>query len=899
MPQSEEDASVHETVTINDPVTTLKNDSEGDQPQNGGPDTTDHPQNALEGGESRSTSDEESQSDSDTEDEPPTVKYSRISKLPQSFFQRDSISCCKFSESRFLFGTHSGLLHLTHSDFSPIKTLKCHRSSIMSIYCNTEYFATASMDGTVIIGAFDDFNNLTAFDFKRPVHAVVLDDDYKTNKTFLSGGMAGEIVLSQRNWLGNRMDRVISKGNGIVSGIHKLGTVIFWMNDLGVTFFDINSKSELLNVPFESENQNGIRPDLLKPQVHFPEVDRIIIGWADNVWLFKVSLILPTAKNDITNNLGSIISSATSSLRPLPDKKVELERHFRIPLLLAGIVSFKDDQLLCLGFDYTTDLEMKFKGETPHLKTFDTMTGEEMNDEEVVIKNYEKLSINDYHLGKYIHGTSMPKYFLISATDFIMIEEFSLYDHYKWFLNHNMILKAWDLAQYLDISYEERLELGISYLNAEIEAGSIDDVGTKISKIFGPCKEEVIMNNNSDLHHYVVRQWQGVILKLINERHVNDNLIDNIPIEPRLDKSLYDTILLRYLYESDGKDKFTALLSKWDVSLYSEEIIQGHLETLVRKKDSNCAFYRERLIYTYLQSEKYSKAVPHMLEIKDKNVIHLLINNEQLIPQFTDILINIVLLPFDSPDLNGISDLSKTETKQIFKSSIRLLVVASRHISVSRIITLFEQNEANLDLNLLLLCFLEQLPTNEQTITEQFEDKMVILYSKYDSTKLLRFLKDKTSYNVEKAIDICTAQSGLYNELIYLWGKIGETKKALSIIVDELDDAVLAVDFVKSWGDVELWDFLIGYTMNKPNFVELLLQNYNALGDKYISVVQGVDDDLNINGLHRILSETLNENSLSLRVKKNIFQIVDDETNLYAKELLTIRDQGKVFEGNA
>ena len=116
-----------------------------------------------------------------------------------------------FGDTFFAFGTHSGILHLTTCAFEPIKTIKCHRSSILCINTDGKYFATGSIDGTVIIGSMDDPQNITQYDFKRPINSVALHSNFQASRMFVSGGMAGDVVLSQRNWLGNRIDIVLNK----------------------------------------------------------------------------------------------------------------------------------------------------------------------------------------------------------------------------------------------------------------------------------------------------------------------------------------------------------------------------------------------------------------------------------------------------------------------------------------------------------------------------------------------------------------------------------------------------------------------------------------------------------------------------------------------------------------
>lgn len=855
-----------------------------------------------------SEEDSEDSENSEEEKYPPTLKYTRItSKLPKSFFARDSVSSCKFTDTVFLFGTHSGILHITTTDFKSIQTLKCHRSSILSIYCDNINFATASMDGTVIIGSLNNPSQLTAFDFKRPVHSIILDDDYKTNQKFISGGMAGEVILSQRNWLGNRSDITLSEGKGSILGIYKLGNIIFWFNDDGISFVDSITKSKLLNIGYPQSvnksnndwNNDISRPDLFIPHVDFPESDRIIIGWGCNVWSLKVSL--NQKSNQDFTHIGSILSSAASSLRGVPDCQVELEHYFTVEMIIAGICSFKDDQIICLGYDKWKDNnhELQLKSGIPELRIFDIISSEEINNDEVIVKNYEKLSINDYILTSFISNDSTPKYYLISATDCICIQELSLMDHFEWFLKHNKLLNAWDIAQYIPtISFKDRLDIGINYLLQEIQLNKWDTLGSNMFKIFMTAENNISKNTNRDntLHkEFIKEQWQTLIFKALNSQEISSDLIDNIPQDYNFDPLIFDTIL-DYLLSKKNFEEFSRLLHNWDIKIFSCNTLEEKLEKLIKESLNNTEVkaYRDQLIYLYVITKKYSKAIKHMLLQKDKRTIDLLLEHPQLIPEFIGSFIDIVLLVYDE-DPSNISSLTRDTIQRVFQKSIELAVVASKYIPLDDIISMFKnQNTANL--NKVLLIVMEALLKKDSRIMSSHENDIVDLYIACDKTKLLPFLKERRHYDINKAIELCKSTEGLYNELIYLWGRIGEAKKALKIIVDELNDPQMAIDYVISWKDEELWDFMITYTIDKPEYIQLLLKYPDILGRRYNSVITGIADTLCISDIKIAIDRTLNSKALSLEVIHNILQLVTDDSLHAAKEYLKLSAKGKYFD---
>lgn len=824
--------------------------------------------------------DEDDQEDDqvDDENEPPLLKFTRITRLPKTF-RRDAISTCLFHEKIFAFGTHAGVLHLTNTDFTPLQTLKCHRSSILSINTNGTFFATASIDGTVAIGQIEDTTNITLFDFKRPVQAVVLDLDYKSTKTFVSGGMAGEVILSQRNWLGNRVDITISKDHGHILGIYTIDDIIFWMNDAGITFYSTHTKTQLLNVPFPIEHNNTQRPDLYRPQVHCPETDRIIVGWANHVWMFKVSLRRAT---ESSNNLGAIISSAASSLRAQPDKKVELEHYFTIKMLIAGISSFKDDQLMCLGFE---DAEGQGTPTTniPQISIIDAFTGEDTHSNEIVLKDYETHSLNEYHLSKYI-GDSSPEYFLVAPNDAIRIEELSFKDHYDWFIKKNNFMRAWEIGKYAVDGYE-RLETGLKFINDLIKSNRIEDGASSLAVIISDTE----VGEDKKFENFALEKWNEVFMKIIDLGGINA-AARNVPLDPQLSKQVYDSILEHLLKSISSLGEFKNYIQRWPLQHFSVQHFEDELEELIELHHTNENDYRKAIIYLYLEENRFFKAMPHMLRRKDMRALMVLLNHNFL-AQYMDSLFDIVLLPYHGK-IEDIAKLPIGEVEHLFSMPLELLVKNRQSLQVQQVINLLSNPK---QLNVLLFLYLKKLSSVDPLLTAPFETDMIGLYSEFERSGLLHFLKTKTNYDVEKAIEICSKNNGSYNELIYLWSKVGETKRALSLIIDELNDPKLAIDFVKNLGDPELYDFMVSYSMDKPKFVKALLGSPDEFGKTYLEVIKGMPETMEIDDLQKTLIRIAKENALTLTVSKSIFKIIDDETTEYASEFLKIRSLGKAF----
>lgn len=140
--------------------------------------------------------------------------------------------------------------------------------------------------------------------------------------------------------------------------------------------------------------------------------------------------------------------------------------------------------------------------------------------------------------------------------------------------------------------------------------------------------------------------------------------------------------------------------------------------------------------------------------------------------------------------------------------------------------------------------FLQYLDALDKVDSGKFDKKLLNLYAKYDPDKLLSFLKRANSYVLEEALELCESKR-LYPEVVYLYEKMGNNQKALSIILQDLNDIDKAIDFCKEKADEDLWISIINQSLEKPanmtklldviagieylnNHLSILLLNYNG-----------------------------------------------------------------------
>lgn len=71
-----------------------------------------------------------------------------------------------------------------------------------------------------------------AFDMKRPMRTIAMEPNFakKGTRTFVSGGMAGDLILREKGWIGHK-ETILHSGEGPIYQARWRGRLIAWAND--------------------------------------------------------------------------------------------------------------------------------------------------------------------------------------------------------------------------------------------------------------------------------------------------------------------------------------------------------------------------------------------------------------------------------------------------------------------------------------------------------------------------------------------------------------------------------------------------------------------------------------------------------------------------------------------
>jgi hypothetical protein len=157
----------------------------------------------------------------------------------------------------------------------------------------------------------------------------------------------------------------------------------------------------------------------------------------------------------------------------------------------------------------------------------------------------------------------------------------------------------------------------------------------------------------------------------------------------------------------------------------------------------------------------------------------------------------------------------------------------------------------------------------------------------------MEFLQNSMSYSFEKATNICEEHK-FTPELIYLLSKMGQTKRALNLILSDLKDVSQAISFAKSQEDPDLWEDLLDYSMDKPKFIHGLLVEAGTAIDP-IKLVRRIPSGLEIEGLREGLARLIREHDLQASISQGAARVMQSEVALGMDSLRKHQRRGIKF----
>ena len=302
-------------------------------------------------------------------------------------------------------------------------------------------------------------------------------------------------------------------------------------------------------------------------------------------------------------------------------------------------------------------------------------------------------------------------------------------------------------------------------------------------------------------------------------------------------------------------DGFLQLVKEWSPKLYTvAAVVNGVLEHLMMNNQRQSVLF-EALAILYSHDGKYDKALAMYLKLRHKDVFQL-IQKHQLYSSVYDMI-------------EGLMDLDTERAIQFFLDKDR--------VPADMVVQKLEKNQRYL---YLYLDARDKRDTKESN--GKYHGLLVRLYADYSRDKLLPLLKRSDNYPIQQALDICS-QKHFYDEMVYLLGRIGNTRKALALMTRELNDMERAIKFCQEHDDEELWNDLVNYSLDNPENITFLLQKIGTYVDPRL-MVQRINPTMRIPGLKKALVKMMCDYNLQVSVQEGCKKILaSDYFNLHER----------------
>ncbi|TLD17132.1 uncharacterized protein PgNI_00747 [Pyricularia grisea] len=547
--------------------------------------------------------------------------------------------------------------------------------------------------------------------------------------------------------------------------------------------------------------------------------------------------------------------------------------------------------------------------------------------------------------------TPGPKIFMHSPYDCVLATKRDLGDHLTWLVEHQEYQAAWELLdEHPEImatspSVSDLAATPTAERSTQTSDDLFDDTTSTIdaaSRAFNSSVarekrrigelwlQDLIEDNDwvkaGQIAAKVLgnsERWEKWIWTFAGADKFDEivNYVPTEPMRPPIDGSVYEVMLGHYLRED--KPRFRELLDRWPVELFDANTIATTLENQLKYRDvredsvedgekgRDWRIVMESLARLHEANGRLREALKCNIRLQDAENAFRLIREGHLADAVVDDIPSFILLRLPS----GMeTKMSIEELEAATSEAITLLVDEAQNGLVKPEVVVSQLQERE-DLHAYLFFYIRGLWTGQgvaphrqegaaearermlddsRSLVDDFADLAVQMFATYDRSLLMEFLEHSLSYSFEKAEKVCE-EHNFIPELVYLYAKTGQMKRALYLIIDRLADVSRAIAFAKTQDDPDLWEDLLNYSMDKPRFIRALLEEVGTAIDP-ITLVRRIPEGLEIPGLREGLTHIMKEHEIQHSISSGVARVLRSEVSGAQATLRSGQRRGVKFE---
>lgn len=727
------------------------------------------------------------------EEEEPRLKYQRMGGSIPTLLSSDAACCIAIAERMIALGTHDGTVHILDLLGNQVKEFRAHNATVndLSFDVEGEYIGSCSDDGYVVINSLFTDEKMK-FEYHRPMKAIALDPDYarKTSRRFVAGGLAGHLFFNTKRWLGYK-DQVLHSGEGPIHAVKWRTSLIAWANDAGVKVYDTANDQR---ITFIERPRGSPRPEILVPHLVWQDDTLLVIGWGTSV---KIASIRANQSNGTNGTYRNVSKSSMN--------QVDIVASFQTSYFISGVAPFGDSLVVLAYIPGEEDGEKEFSSTIPSRQgnaqrpevRIVTWNNDELATDALPVHGFEHYKAKDYSLahapfsgssyagGQWAAGDE-PLYYIVSPKDVVIAKPRDAEDHISWLLQHGWHEKALAAVEAGQGRSELLDEVGSRYLDHLI-------VERKYAEAASLCPK--LLRGSASA-------WERWVFHFAHLRQL-PVLVPYMPTEnPRLRDTAYEVALVALATSPSFHKDLLSTVKSWPPVIYSALPVISAIEPQLNTSSMTDTL-KEALAEFYVIDTQYEKAFALYADLMKPDI-------------------------FDFIEKHNLHDAIREKVVQLMmldcKRAVPLLILHRDFITPSEVVSQLLDASKKCDSRYFLHLYLHALFEVSQHAGKDFHDMQVELYADYDPKMLLPFLRSSQHYTLEKAYEICVKRD-LLREQVFILGRMGNSKQALAVIINQLGDIEEAVEFVNMQHDDELWEELIKQCLNKPEMVGVLLEH--------------------------------------------------------------------------
>ncbi|XP_065665250.1 vacuolar protein sorting-associated protein 41 homolog isoform X2 [Hydra vulgaris] len=767
--------------------------------------------------------DDNNEDDNDEKDNvEPKLKYERIGNSIPEIFTKDVASCMAVHSKFLALGTHYGVVHILDHQGNNIRKFPSHATTINQIAIDS--------NGDYVSSCSEDGR-------------FIINGLYTTeNNTQLNFDCPIRSIGLHPDF-GRRGNKQYVIGVGEKLTLFEKG----WMRNKSVILHSgegfvrsIKWKNNFIawansegvqvydinakeRITHIPRDQTSARDELFHCNLYWKDNTCFFVAWGNSI---KVCIVKERPANDI---------------RSLPRHFVEIAHIFDIDYFASGIAPFGNEMaVLAYSFD-EEDGAAPTKGtaKRPQLlviKPEGMYKFEEASNDCLSIRGFEEYKCNNYFLEK-VEEEQL--FYIVSPKDIVIARPRDLDDHISWLMENKKFEAALQKAenQQRELKRLSVLEIVKAYLNYLFADNEFEKAAILCDRKLGGHKD----------------LWEVQIYKFIEKKALK-TVTRYIPLSnPQFDNTIYELVLNEYL--QTDLEGFYKLLTEWPNNLYKPETIIMLLQEKIRETPESILL--QSLATLYAHKQKFGEALKIYLTLGHPGVFEMIAKHK--------------LLSWVKDKCLPLMEIESNKAVAMFIDNID-------HFEVDDVVKQLNQNPK------LLHQYLHGLFTKNPQAGQKYHNKQIALYAEFQPDRLQFFLKNSNFYQLEKAFKVCQERKFI-SEMVFLQGRMGNKKEALSLIIDEMCNIQKAIDFAKEENDPDLWDYLIEKSLPKPEYIkELLISIGTHINPKLL--IKKIPSKMEIPGLRDALVKILQDYNLQVYLYEGCKAILDkDSVALYDKQV--------------